>query len=62
MQQSKEYDPRRVEEKWQKWWEEKGIYRFDPQSKAPTYVIDTPPPYPSGEFHLGTALNWTYMD
>ncbi len=62
MQTPKEYNPGEVEPKWQKWWEERGIYRFDPESRAPTYVIDTPPPYPSGEFHLGTALNWTYMD
>ncbi|MBS7628977.1 class I tRNA ligase family protein, partial [Candidatus Bathyarchaeota archaeon] len=27
-----------------------------------TYSIDTPPPYPSGEFHLGNALNWCYID
>ncbi len=58
----KEYEPAKVEPKWQRWWEERGIYRFDPDRKGPTYVIDTPPPYPSGEFHLGTALNWTYMD
>lgn len=28
----------------------------------PTYSIDTPPPYPSGEFHVGNALNWSYID
>jgi valyl-tRNA synthetase len=61
-QPPKEYEPSKVEPKWQRWWEERGIYRFDPSREGPTYVIDTPPPYPSGEFHLGTALNWTYMD
>ncbi len=59
----KEYDPLRVEEKWQRKWEEWGIYRFRWEDRgSPTYVIDTPPPYPSGEFHMGTALNWTYQD
>lgn len=59
----KEYDPLSIEEKWQKKWEEQGIYRFRRDDfKSPTYVIDTPPPYPSGEFHMGTALNWTYFD
>jgi valyl-tRNA synthetase len=62
MRPPKEYEPARVEPRWQRWWEEQGIYRFDPDGGGPTYVIDTPPPYPSGEFHLGTALNWTYMD
>jgi valyl-tRNA synthetase len=59
----KTYNPLEVEEKWQKKWEEWGIYRFRwDDYKSPTYVIDTPPPYPSGEFHMGTALNWTYFD
>ncbi|TET62432.1 valine--tRNA ligase, partial [Candidatus Bathyarchaeota archaeon] len=40
-----------------------GIYRFDwKDRKRPTYVIDTPPPYPSGDFHMGNVLNWTYFD
>jgi valyl-tRNA synthetase len=28
----------------------------------PDYVIDTPPPYPTGDFHIGNALGWCYMD
>jgi len=60
---SKDYDPLKVEPRWQKRWEELDLYRFDREDKTkPTYVIDTPPPYPSGEFHMGTALNWTYFD
>jgi len=30
--------------------------------KSPIFSIDTPPPYPSGEFHMGTVLNWAYFD
>ncbi|MEM2299904.1 MAG: valine--tRNA ligase [Candidatus Hadarchaeales archaeon] len=63
MEIPKEYRPLEVEPKWQKKWEEWGIYRFRREDRhSPTYVIDTPPPYPSGEFHMGTALNWTYID
>jgi valyl-tRNA synthetase len=52
-----------VEEKWQKKWEEMGIYHFDRNDKKrKPYVIDTPPPYPSGDFHMGNVLNWTYFD
>lgn len=41
----------------------KDIYKFDYSDKTrPTYAIDTPPPYPSGEFHVGNALNWSYFD
>ena len=63
MELPKLYNPKEYEPKWQKLWEEWGIYRFNPKSKVmPTYSIDTPPPYPSGEFHMGNALNWCYFD
>jgi len=52
-----------MELKWQKKWEEMGIYRFDwEDTTRPTFSIDTPPPYPSGDFHMGNVLNWTYFD
>jgi valyl-tRNA synthetase len=63
MEIPKEYNPLSAEPKWQKYWDALGIHRFrHDDHRAPTYVIDTPPPYPSGEFHMGTALNWTYFD
>ncbi|MEM3356923.1 MAG: valine--tRNA ligase, partial [Candidatus Bathyarchaeia archaeon] len=59
----KEFDIIEIEKKWQKTWEEMGIYRFNWEDKTrPTHSIDTPPPYPSGEFHMGNVLNWTYFD
>ncbi len=59
----KEFDIIQIEKKWQKRWEEMGIYHFDwKETKRPSYVIDTPPPYPSGDFHMGNVLNWTYFD
>jgi len=59
----KEFDPIEIEKKWQKKWEDMGIYHFDwKDDKRPTFTIDTPPPYPSGEFHMGLVLNWTYFD
>jgi len=59
----KNFDILAIEEKWQKLWEEMGVYRFDWNDKErPTFSIDTPPPYPSGEFHMGNVLNWTYFD
>ena len=51
-----------IEKQIQKKWEESKIYKFDEDSKKPPYIIDTPPPYPTGRLHLGHALNWTYMD
>ncbi len=51
------------EKKWQSLWEERGIYRYDWEDNSrQRYSIDTPPPYPSGNFHMGNVLNWTYFD
>ena len=59
----KKYNFAEIEKKWQQKWEEMGIYRFDWNDTAhPVFTIDTPPPYPSGEFHMGNILNWTYFD
>jgi valyl-tRNA synthetase len=52
-----------MEKKWQQKWEEERIYRYDWDNKIlPVYSINTPPPYPSGDFHMGNVLNWTYFD
>ncbi|NHN61085.1 MULTISPECIES: valine--tRNA ligase [Halorussus] len=53
------YDPERVEPKWQEEWQGSEIYH--PEGE-PDYVVDTPPPYPTGKLHLGHALGWSYMD
>lgn len=56
------YD-RVIEEKWQKRWEEEGTYRFDDKDTArPLYTIDTPPPFTSGELHMGHVLSYSYID
>ena len=58
---SKEYNFREVEEKWVQSWDS-SIYFFDWESNKSQYIIDTPPPYPTGNFHIGNALNWCYID
>jgi valyl-tRNA synthetase len=57
----KHYDFALVEERWQRTWKDEENH-FDPRSDKPRYVIDTPPPYPTGNFHIGNALNWCYID
>jgi valyl-tRNA synthetase len=59
----KDYNFIEIERKWQQKWEEMGIFRYDwnDQQRTP-FSIDTPPPYPSGELHMGNVLNWTYFD
>jgi valyl-tRNA synthetase len=58
---SKDYNFSQVEEKWVRSWD-RSVYYFDWESKKPQYIIDTPPPYPTGNFHIGNALNWCYID
>ena len=55
------YDPTTVEDTWREAWQTSTPYRYEP-STAPDYVIDTPPPYPTGDLHIGNALNWVYID
>ncbi|WP_298669212.1 valine--tRNA ligase [uncultured Methanofollis sp.] len=57
----KTYDFREVEERWQRTWRDEDNY-FDRTSTKPRFIIDTPPPYPTGNFHIGNALNWCYID
>lgn len=57
----KTYDFASVEQRWLGEWNDTDFY-FDQHSKKPQYIIDTPPPYPTGKLHIGHALNWVYMD
>jgi valyl-tRNA synthetase len=57
----KNYDYREVETRWQQFWKDEDCY-FQEGSHKPQFIIDTPPPYPTGEFHIGNAFNWCYID
>jgi valyl-tRNA synthetase len=37
-------------------------YKYDPLSKKPIFSIDTPPPYPSGRWHIGAVAQYTMID
>jgi valyl-tRNA synthetase len=44
-------------------WESKDIYTFSPISGKNAFVIDTPPPYPSGRpWHIGAAAHYAQID
>lgn len=62
MELPKLYDFKSVEKKWQKYWEEKKIYKFNPKLKKPIYSIDTPPPTVSGRMHIGHAFSYSQQD
>ncbi|EQD64643.1 valyl-tRNA synthetase, partial [mine drainage metagenome] len=45
------------EEKWNGYWREKNAFLFERKERSkPIYVIDTPPPFTSGELHMGQAF------
>lgn len=57
----KDYDYKK-EKEWQKKWSDDQIYKFIGDGSKPRYIIDTPPPYPTGSIHMGHVLNWVYID
>lgn len=58
----KNYNPSEIEPKWQKFWLDERIYKYELDEKRPSYAIDTPPPFTSGTLHLGHVLSHTWID
>ena len=56
------YRPEGVEERWQRTWEEEGLYNADPDPSRPTFVDAHPPPNVTGELHMGHALQLALGD
>lgn len=58
----KNYDALNEEPRIQRFWEQNGIYKFDPISKKKIYSIDTPPPTVSGKMHIGHSFSYSQQD
>jgi valyl-tRNA synthetase len=56
------YRPEGVEERWQRAWEEEGLYNADPDPSRERFVIAHPPPNVTGELHMGHALQLALAD
>jgi valyl-tRNA synthetase len=56
------YEPGGVEERWQRAWEEEGLYSAEVDPARIPYVDAHPPPNVTGELHLGHALQLAVGD
>ena len=56
------YNPKGVEERWQRTWEDEGLYNAEPDSSRESYVYAFPPPNVTGELHMGHALQVSLGD
>ncbi len=57
-----EYEPQRIEAKWQKIWEEQGAFNADRDPVRPKYYVLEMLPYPSGTLHMGHMRNYSIGD
>lgn len=58
----KHYEHQEIEKQMQALWNDLGIYKYQSDSTAPLYSIDTPPPTVSGSLHIGHIFSYTQAE
>jgi valyl-tRNA synthetase len=58
----KQYNPLESEAKWQKYWEESGVFVAVSESEKEPYCIMIPPPNVTGSLHMGHAFQEVLID
>ena len=56
------YKPEGVEERWQRLWEEEGLYNAEADDSREPFTIAHPPPNVTGDLHMGHALQLSLAD
>lgn len=56
------YIPAEIEQKWQKRWEDEGLYQTEMDRTRPEYYVLEMFPYPSGNLHMGHVRNYSIGD
>ncbi|MBN3038232.1 MAG: leucine--tRNA ligase [Candidatus Omnitrophica bacterium] len=60
--EEKGYPFKKVEHKWQKYWQKEGLFKMDPSSPKPKYYCLMMFPYPSASLHVGHGRNYIIGD
>ena len=56
------YQPQGIEERWQRTWEDEGLYNAEADDSRDPFVICLPPPNVTDRLHMGHALNASAQD
>jgi valyl-tRNA synthetase len=56
------YNPKEIEDKWYRFWEEGNFFHCEPDTDKKPYTIVIPPPNVTGVLHMGHALNNILQD
>lgn len=57
-----QYDPFETEAKWQRYWEDREVFKADPDAPGEPFCVVIPPPNVTGSLHMGHAFENALID